>query len=288
MKAKHPVTNVTYYFIDKCLPFGSSISCAHFQLFSDALAHILQVQLGITVTNYLDDFLFISTSQDTCNSMVRKFIHLCNQIGVPVSKEKTELATNLIVFLGILLDGVNHCLSVLQDKKHKALNMLKLVMSMRKIKMKEIQKLTNLLNFLQKAVVPGRTFPRCMYDQLKIRNNKGQLLKHYHHVKVDEGFRKDCAVWKCFLLSGDINLCRPFVDFSPSPLAEVLTFYSDVSSNLNLGFGVIFDSMWMYGHWKNGVIETLQLSIEFLELYALCLGILAWNKEPQLVNCNLL
>ena len=39
MYAKHPITNKIYYFIDKCMAFGHSISCALFQKFSNALAH---------------------------------------------------------------------------------------------------------------------------------------------------------------------------------------------------------------------------------------------------------
>ena len=31
LMARHPETNVPFYFVDKCLPFGSSISCSHFQ-----------------------------------------------------------------------------------------------------------------------------------------------------------------------------------------------------------------------------------------------------------------
>ena len=41
MKAKHPITKEYWYFIDKCMPFGSSISCAIFQEFSDAVSHIV-------------------------------------------------------------------------------------------------------------------------------------------------------------------------------------------------------------------------------------------------------
>ena len=41
MKAQSPLDEKIYYFIDKCLPFGSSISCAHFQAFSNAIAHIV-------------------------------------------------------------------------------------------------------------------------------------------------------------------------------------------------------------------------------------------------------
>ena len=72
MKAINPETNKTCYFIDKCLPFGSSISCSHYQHFSNALAHILQYLTNkmlafFTVTNYLDDFLFIEVSKMKCN-----------------------------------------------------------------------------------------------------------------------------------------------------------------------------------------------------------------------------
>ena len=35
LKAEHPDTGVTYYFVDKCMPFGASISCAIFQEFSN-------------------------------------------------------------------------------------------------------------------------------------------------------------------------------------------------------------------------------------------------------------
>ena len=42
MMAYHPATGKQYFFVDKCLSFGSSISCAIFQQFSDALKHIVE------------------------------------------------------------------------------------------------------------------------------------------------------------------------------------------------------------------------------------------------------
>ena len=41
MKAISPLDGKTYYFVDKCLPFGASISCSHFQRFSNAVKHIV-------------------------------------------------------------------------------------------------------------------------------------------------------------------------------------------------------------------------------------------------------
>ena len=46
MKAQDPKTGKMYYFVDKCLPSGAAISCAHFQSFSDAIAHIVKKATG--------------------------------------------------------------------------------------------------------------------------------------------------------------------------------------------------------------------------------------------------
>ena len=68
MKASHPRTNKVYYFVDKCLPFGSSISCAIFQAISDAIAYLVQFRTKKTNVNYLDDYLFAAAVKEyvTC------------------------------------------------------------------------------------------------------------------------------------------------------------------------------------------------------------------------------
>ena len=58
MKATNPLDGKTYYFVDKCLPFGTSISCSHFQRFSNAVKHIVQFKTKKDLVNYMDDFLF--------------------------------------------------------------------------------------------------------------------------------------------------------------------------------------------------------------------------------------
>ena len=91
MKAEDPESGETFYFIDKCLPFGASNSCAQFQKFSDALQHITQVKLMVTlrITNYLDDFLFVARTIWMCDGMMSKFLHICEVVGCPISEEKT-------------------------------------------------------------------------------------------------------------------------------------------------------------------------------------------------------
>ena len=111
MQAEHPGMEETFFFVDKYMPFGASISCAIFQSFSDALRHITEWKISITLfvepalTNYLDDFLFIAWSLMVCNGMVRLFLKVCEMIRCPISMEKTEWATQILTFLGILLNG---------------------------------------------------------------------------------------------------------------------------------------------------------------------------------------
>ena len=227
MRAQDPITNEWKYFVDKCLPFSSSISCSHFQRFSNALSHILQHKLHIPrrLTNYLDDFLFIAKTIMICNNMIQGFLDICGQLGVLVSMEKTEWASEMIVFLGILLDGKNHILALPEDKLRRATNLLSELITKIKATVKQLQQLCGFLNFICKAVFPGRAFTQQMYAKYsKVINIKaGQQSeqqpshtfkwKQHHHVTLDKEFKADCKIWLKFLESGTA-VYRPMVDLS--------------------------------------------------------------------------
>ena len=163
LKMRHPLTKELFYFIDKCLPFRASISCAVFQEFSDAMKFLAEWKIKMTfrmfipVTNYLDDFLFVTITLIQCNQQMRIFLDICSKVGCPISEEKTKWATEdqVIIFLGILLNGKTLTLSIPIDKKVKALHYLNYTIDKRKVTIKFIQKLTGILNFLTKAIVPG-------------------------------------------------------------------------------------------------------------------------------------
>ena len=105
MKAEHPLTKKIYYFVDKCLPFGSLISCAHFQEVSNTIAHVVKFRnKGKKNVNYLDDFFFAAFCKYLCDLQMNNFIEVCNLIKFPVALEKTFWGTTLLTFLGLLLD----------------------------------------------------------------------------------------------------------------------------------------------------------------------------------------
>ena len=251
MMAMNPVTKVWQYFIDKCLPFGASISCAVFQRFSDVLRHIVQFRTAKrSISNYLHDFLFIAYKRIICNEMINTFIHTCSEISVPVAFDKTEWACTQITFLGILLDGLHMLLAIPEDKRIKAINSLNKFIDKKKATTKDLQALCGYLNFLNKAIYSGRVFMCHMYSKYAIHwkshkaSSKSKLykLKPFHHVKLDREFKADCKIWLQFLTDENLQLVvnRPMLDLVEYQTAQELKFYSDASAASDLGFSCIY------------------------------------------------
>ena len=77
-----------------------------------------------------------------------------------------------MIFLGFLLDSVNQVIGIPLDKISKGLNMVKSMLALankpkgkRKVTLLQIQQLCGFLNFLCRAIVPGRAFTRRLYPK---------------------------------------------------------------------------------------------------------------------------
>ena len=81
MKATHPISGELFYFVDKCLPFGASISCALFQEFSDAVAYLFRYKSGSDTVNYLDDYFFAALLKAMLNQQIQTFLDICAEIN---------------------------------------------------------------------------------------------------------------------------------------------------------------------------------------------------------------
>ena len=274
MKAQSPYDGQMYYFIDKCLPFGASVSCAVFQAFSDALAHIIKVLTGNENVNYLDDFLFLSLLEKLCNMQLQEFLDVCEEIKFPVSLEKTEWACTMMTFLGLLIDGKNKLVRIPLDKINRALKAIDVMLNKRKNKttLRELQQLCGYLNFLGKAIIPGRAFTRRMYAQGE------NLTKPHHHLKVKPELRADLQMWKLFLTNEKV-FARPFFDFAKDIHYAPQVFYTDASSKK--GCGGICNENWFILEWNEKFLKLHNPSINYLELYALTVGIVSWIKVYQ-------
>ena len=279
MKARSPIDNKIYYFVDKCLPFEASISCSHFQRFSNAVAFILEKRTGQTTINYLDDYLFAALLKLMCDRQVQQFIDLCGEINFPINLDKRFWGTTLLVFLGMLINTVDQTVSVPMDKLIKGLNLIASVLETgkRKITLAQLQKICGFLNFLGRCIIPRRVFTRRLYAY-----TSGNLKPHYH-IRINGEMWLDLEMWRTFLQHPNA-FYRPFLDFTTSLEADSIYFYTDASGKI--GMGAINDGEWMMQMWDPRFILKYKPNIQCLELYALVATVLQWIHKYS--NCRVI
>ena len=277
LMACHPVTGKRYYFVDKCLPFGSSISCAIFQCFSDAVAHLVKFRTRKPLVNYLDDYFFAAINKLLCDWQVQQFLDVCSEIRFPVSLEKTEWGSDCLVFLGLLSDLINQMMGIPKDKISKALDLIEFFLNPvnKKVTVLQVQRLCGVLNFLCRSVVPGRAFLTRIYAL-----TVGDKLHQHHHICIKEETKLDLVVWKKFLLHPMV-FSRPFMDTCKYLKATDIEMYSDASGNFELGVSAICNKDWAFGKWNKVFMEWAKPSIEYLELFGVAVAIELWIHRFQ-------
>ena len=104
------------YYYDRCLPMGCSSLCQIFERFSTGLHGIGQHYMpeGL-ILHILDDFLILAPTY-SCKQYLDTFLHICNEIGLPMAADKTFGPTTCLTFLGIELDTVSE-VARLPDEK---------------------------------------------------------------------------------------------------------------------------------------------------------------------------
>jgi site-specific DNA-cytosine methylase len=91
------------FFVDTRLSFGCRSSVDKFLSVSDALEWALR-RWGVNVVHYIDDFIFISGSDEEAAEAIRKFDILCEAWGIPVKKQKDEGPGPVVECLGVVYD----------------------------------------------------------------------------------------------------------------------------------------------------------------------------------------
>ena len=164
-----------------------------FSAVANALEWIL-LQAGVTfIIHYLNDYLTMGKKHTKeCENNLALIQQICAWLGFPLKVVKMEGPTEILIFLGILIDTLRMELRLPQEK----LAELKSLIVQWKYKQASTKR--QLLSFIgklaraAKIVKPGRTFLRRMSDVAHSVND----LNHY--VKLKSDFKSDLAWWECF------------------------------------------------------------------------------------------
>lgn len=278
LKATNPVTGKLAYFADLCCGFGSRSSCFLYDKLSRCLRHLYRYKSGIDGVVYLDDGLQIGFNETNANGNLAIYLDLCRQINLPISEDKTVWATQVIVFLGLLINAAKKIITIPEPKLSKALNQIDFIIGAKKVTVLDMQRITGLLNFFCKAIVPGRAFTRRLYAMYSGENKQ---LKQHHHVRVTSEVRLDLGMWRRFIVN-NLDFSRPFVDFDKAAKRTILQFTSDAAKATQTGFATCFQFekvlYYCFDRWERQFLEQYDPSIQFLELYGSVCGILLFSK----------
>ena len=231
------------YYFDIVMQFGLASATAIFEWHASAAEFMAKRLLAIRyIVHYIDDFLLLHESHEGCKRALAAVLKLFEQLGLPVSADKLEGPSQLMVFLGVLIDTINMTLS-LDEKRLQALQEeLSLWGKRTSASRQELQSLIGTLAFAAKVVRPGRTFLRRMLDQLK-RVPKWAQSDRKFPLAAD--FQADVLWWTTFVRewNGKSLLTQEQWHEDDPRCVEV---HTDACTS---GWGAVHGERWLAGRW---------------------------------------
>ncbi|XP_060587839.1 uncharacterized protein LOC132743320 [Ruditapes philippinarum] len=264
---------VTYYFYDKMLPFGSSISCALWEKFASFLHWVVVANShNSNILHYLDDFLFGESSNHIQpGHTLQSFENTCKKFGIPIALDKTCAPSTCLVYLGVEFDTVQMSMRLPNDKLVDLRQKIIIAINAKKISLKDMQSLLGSLNFACRVIAPGRAFCRRLIDATI------GVIKPHHKIRVSANMRKDLGLWLHFLQSyNGITLISDPIWLSDN----TLEIYTDSSGGVTGGYGIYFAGHWSQGSWpSHWVIGGLTRDMTLLEFFPVVAAIVTWSNS---------
>lgn len=254
------------YYYDRCLPMGCATSCKIFAGIGACLAQLFERLSGkCRCLNMLDDFLFVGASEEITREGMACFLRMCDELGVPIAKQKTEGPAKCLSFLGIELDAATMEVRLPPGKLVDYVATLNSARKLSKIRCSQLQSLAGKLQFACYVVPQGRAFLRRLYD---LFGGHDSPLKPYHWIRLTKETKEDLKLWSVFFegFNG-----RRFFGQDRNPDRCLITDAAGAC-----GFGLIFGSRWAFGTWPD---EWVDRGITFKEMFPVAVAIMTWASE---------
>jgi hypothetical protein len=213
------------------------------------------------MSHILDDFIFLSPSEQVCQHYLQQFFSLAELLSIPVNHKKTVMPSTCVIVHGIEVDTVSMQARLPQDKLEAAVNLVRAYRRRRKVTLRELQSVIGTLAFACKVVIMGRPFLRRLID-LTIG-----IAKPHFHIRLRQEARLDLAAWALFLehYNGTSLLLNDLWTSS-----EKLELFTDASG---FGYAGLLDGQWFQGLWPP---SWMAFNIAIKELFPIVLAIRLW------------
>lgn len=242
-----------------CLPQGLTSAPRIFtKLLKPVLSHLRK--LGITVSCYLDDCIFLADSAETLMANVSYALHLFDSLGLTVNPNKSVLLpTQQIEFLGVILNSVDMSASLTSRKKQHIQAQGSLLLN-REVSLLELSSFIGMVV----AADPAVELAPVRYKYLEIVRNRGLATHHGDYnspVHLDDHAR-DLIAWWVNNIDSQVKSLRS--------CPYQIEMFCDASLT---GWGAVMGDATTSGHWAHDELDhinCLELKAILLSLQSLC------------------
>ena len=234
------------------------------QVFTRLMAPISAIlhRYGIRMLRYLDDWLILAESRDTCIQARDRLLHLCEELGLQVNHGKSSLVPSQnMTYLGMQILSVRFIAKPTETRVVNLLNIIEEFLSSPNPPAALWRRLLGHLSSLTLLVKGGMLRMRSL--QLRLRS-KWNFRDDYLRIHWDPLCQEDLLWWSWAIQQREgVDLSLPVPD---------LSFYSDAS---DVGWGAIIGEQQVSGVWTP---SQKQLSINLREMMAVQNGLLRFSQ----------
>jgi hypothetical protein len=144
---------------------------------------------GVSHVQYLDDFLLVADSREAAEECARVATKVLAMFGLALSTDKTEGPSQVIEFLGIIINSIEQTLSISSGRKKELLDILGAFSKRERSSCTRVQSLLGKLSFAATVLPGARPFTRRIIDLLR-RNYR------LSNIILDPPFQKDVSYWR--------------------------------------------------------------------------------------------
>jgi hypothetical protein len=254
-------TSPTYLF-DTRLPFGCSQGPNVFQRLSQAVRRFMARRGYCKLVVYLDDFFIVADTFDECRVAQNVLISLLISLGFLVSWTKVYGPSQILPFLGVVINTKLCTLSLDDSKLEKLYCKLEAFYVKKRANKRQLQSLAGLLNWACQAIRGGRYFLRRILDSINSLNQRS------HKCRLSNEFRKDVRWWLAFL--------KRFNGTVYYRICNQTTVHTDAC---NVGAGMFCGGDWEYVNWQQDMPIANKLHINYKEVMAVVWAAHKWASK---------
>ena len=233
--------------------------------------------------SYLDDFWLTQKTLPNLNNLASEFIRIIEtEIGFPISHNKTLGPATKLNFVGLTADLEQLCITLPDDKRLKAINLINTVLQAHNnntfVSVKDLERVTGMLNYACQAIPIGHPWLQSTYSLQWVRgDNKTDRT-------VSDLVADDLKMFRRFLTTHSLFLKSvPFLD-RLGVHKQAIQILANASGNPTLGFGCYLPlteqwcgTSWTETNWfqpqsEGGLGLHAHKIIYLLELFAITLA----------------